>query len=194
MILEEKCRIFNVHTERKFSNLIQKFPPRSKEQGSQFTLDGWRTESILLGLQHVVRGILGILGLILGPPRWQGRKLKKKKHQWEEDPILAELWIWIPLCAADAMQTHLHKPKGRTGCCYSGKSQICTSLPQECVCFSGLSKSLALTLNHISMFFFCVPDHFENLWFYTIFCLGDSWFLFFYVSPLILNRQLTAKI
>lgn len=193
MILEEKCRIFNVHTEQKFSNLIQKFPPRSKEQGSQFTLDGLRTESILLGLEHVVRGILGILGLILGPPRWLGGKLKKK-YQWEKDPILAELWIWIPLCAADTMQTHLHKLKGRTGCCYCGKSQICTSLPQECVCFSGLSKSLALTLNHISMFFFCVPDHIENLWFYTIFCLRDSWFLFFYVSPLILNRQLTAKI
>lgn len=35
-------------------------------------------KSILLGFEHVVRGILGILGLILGPPRWLGGKLKKK--------------------------------------------------------------------------------------------------------------------
>lgn len=85
----------NVHTERKFSNLIQKFSPRSKEQGSQFTLDGWRTESILLGLEHVVQGILRILGLILGPPRWLGGKFKKKIAKRKE-PYLAELWIWIP--------------------------------------------------------------------------------------------------
>lgn len=161
--LEEKCRIFNVHTEWKFSNLIQKFPPRSKEQGSQFTLDGWRTESILLGLEHVVRGILGILGLILGPPRWLGGNLKEK-YQCEKDPIWQNCGCGYPACSWHLADTSAQNQRDcRTGCCYPGKSQTCTSLPWEWVCFSRLSRALALTLNHISMFFFCMPDHFENL-------------------------------
>lgn len=52
-------------------------------------------KSILLGFEHVVRGILGILGLILGPPRWLGGKVKKKILM-KKGPCLAELWIWIP--------------------------------------------------------------------------------------------------
>lgn len=85
---------FNVHTEQKFLNLIQKFPPRNKEPRSQFTLEECRTESILLGLEHVVRGILGISGLSLGPHTWLGGKEKKKLIK--KGPYLAELWIWTP--------------------------------------------------------------------------------------------------
>lgn len=95
------------------------------------------------------------------------------------------------LPAANAMHTCLHKPKGRTGCCYSGKSQISRALLREWVHLSRLSRSLALTLNRVCMFFFCVSDHFENLWFYAIFCLGGFSCLFFYVPPLIFNRQPT---
>lgn len=149
-------------------------------QRSQFTLEGWRTESTLLGLEHVVRGILGISGLILRPPRWLGGKEKiiiiiKKRT------LFGRTLDTLP--AANAVHSHLHKSKGRAGCCYSDKSQICRALLREHMRLSGLPRSPNLTLNHVCMFFFHVPDHFENLWFYAIFCLGGFSCLFFHVSP-----------
>lgn len=115
----------------------------------------------------------------------------KKKNTNKKRTLFGRTMDLDTLAAANAVHTHLHKPKGRTGCCYSGRSQICRALLQERMHLSGLSRSLALTLNHVCVFFFCVPDHFENLWFYTVFCCGGFSCLFFYVSLLILNRQLT---
>lgn len=105
----------------------------------------------------------------------------KKKNTNKKRTLFGRTMDLDTLAAANAVHTHLHKPKGRTGCCYSGRSQICRALLQECMHLSGLSRSLALTLNHVCVFFFCVPDHFENLWFYTVFCCGGFSCLFFYM-------------
>lgn len=192
--LEEKCRIFNVHTEWKFSNLIEKIPPTQQRAGKSI-YPGWMKDWVnSAGIRTCGSRDPRYFGSDSWTTQMAGGKLKRKIAMWK-GPYLAEVWIWIPCMQLTPCRHICTNQRGcRTGCCYPGKSETCTSLPWECVCFSGLSRALALTLNHISMFFFCVPDHFENLWFYTIFCLGDSWFLFFYVSPLILNRQLTAKI
>lgn len=108
----------------------------------------------------------------------------------KKGPYLTELWIWIP---------SLQLTPGTHICTNQRAELAAVTLANlrsaECscghTCLSELSRSLALTLNHVCMFFFCVPDHFKNLWFYTIFCLGGFSCLFFYVSLLILNRQLT---
>ena len=69
------------------------------------------------------------------------------------------------LPAANAVHKYLHRPKDRAGCCHSGKSQTCRMVLRKYTCFSELFTSLALMLNHVCMLFFCVWDHFENLWF-----------------------------
>lgn len=120
-------------------------------QRSQFTLEGWRTESTLLGLEHVVRGILGISGLILRPPRWPGGK-EKIIIIIIKRTLFGRTLDTLP--AANAVHSHLHKSKGRAGCCYSDKSQICRALLREHVRLSGLPRSPNLTLNHVCMFFF----------------------------------------
>jgi len=143
-------------------------------QRSQFTLEGWRTESTLLGLEHVVRGILGISGLILGPPRWLGGKeekiiiTKRKKKK----TLSGKMAALDTLPAAKAVRSHLHKSKGRGGCCYCDGPQICRVLLWEYVRLSGLPRSLDDTEPRTYAF----PPHARPFWEFDIaqFCNSED--------------------
>lgn len=160
----------------------------------------------------MVRGILGISSLILRPPRWLGGKkhtcthtqknpttkknhpkvTKPHHHSNKKGPYLQELLIWVHLPAAKHhIHTSAHTEGQNLGAVtlanLRSAEHSCGAVRVWVVC---LDPWLWHRATYVC-FFFYVPDHLEKLWFYTAFCFGGFSCLFFYVSPLILNRQLT---
>lgn len=102
----------------------------------------------------------------------KGRKNNNNKKKKKRKTLSGKMAALDTLPAAKAVRSHLHKSKGRGGCCYCDGPQICRVLLWEYVRLSGLPRSLDDTEPRTYAF----PPHARPFWEFDIaqFCNSED--------------------